>query len=173
MGIKKTQLGVALGQTSVPVDLVEQSTPGPVTNKVRLYAKDVAGVSELFVLDDADNEVQVTTGGTVNVDGGGCPPIDPTVTDGSITATANCSYVFNCACAANCILYLPSSPTVGDQVGCVNRVDGEFTVGSCGTSHAVWSPGNNTPCSGTQLMTVAYAAVVWRFNGTEWVYVQS
>lgn len=63
MGIKKSQIGAALGQTTAPVDLAKQTTPTTLANKVRLYSKDVSGVAEFFIKDDGGNEVQITSGG--------------------------------------------------------------------------------------------------------------
>jgi len=42
------------------------TTPTNVTNKGFLYTKDVSGVVELHFLDEAGNEIQLTTGGILN-----------------------------------------------------------------------------------------------------------
>lgn len=60
---------VELSQSNF-VTLNEQlSAPPTLADKVRLYAKDVAGVSEFFVLDDQGQEVQITNNGAINVGG--------------------------------------------------------------------------------------------------------
>lgn len=64
MGIKKEQIGVAIGQEQISLDLSEQAAPIVISNRIRVYSKDVSGVSELFIRDDADHEVQITHGGT-------------------------------------------------------------------------------------------------------------
>lgn len=71
MGIKKTQLGIAIGQGQTSVDLAEQPAPAAISNKVRLYSKDVGRVAEFFIRDDDGNEVQITNNGLVNINGGG------------------------------------------------------------------------------------------------------
>jgi hypothetical protein len=61
------------------VTLNEQpSAPPTLANKVRIYSKDVAGISEFFVLDDQGQEVQITNNGAINVVSGG--GTDTTVT---------------------------------------------------------------------------------------------
>jgi len=46
------------------------SDPGGAANKAKLYAKEVGGVTELFVQDSAGNVVQVTSGGSLNATSG-------------------------------------------------------------------------------------------------------
>lgn len=67
MGVRKDQIGKAMGIT--PVVLTQTTTPVQIDDKVQVYAKDVDGAAELFILDDVGNEVQITNGGAVN--GGG------------------------------------------------------------------------------------------------------
>jgi len=64
MGIKKEQIGVAIGQEQISLDLSEQAAPIMIGNKIRLYSKDMGGVSEFFIRDDANHEVQITDNGT-------------------------------------------------------------------------------------------------------------
>jgi len=82
MGVKKSEIGTVIGQEAVPVDLSEQATPGVLANIHRLYAKDVSGIAELFTQDDAGNEIQITSGGSI---AGGGAPIDIGVSLDSIT----------------------------------------------------------------------------------------
>ncbi len=57
----------AVSISGQPLALSEQgSAPPTVANTVKLYAKDVSGISEFFVLDDLGHEVQVTKNGAVN-----------------------------------------------------------------------------------------------------------
>jgi len=64
MGIKKNLIGVAMGQGQISLDLAEQAAPSTLTNKIRLYSKDVSGVAEFFVRDDHGHEVQITRNGS-------------------------------------------------------------------------------------------------------------
>ena len=54
-------------ETTNEVILNEIATPANVANKGKAYAKDFAGASEFCYLDDAGNEVQITSGGAINV----------------------------------------------------------------------------------------------------------
>ena len=64
MGIKTNQLAVVTSAAGDPLALNEQGTsPAAAANKIKLYSKDILGVSEFFVRDDAGNEVRVTSGG--------------------------------------------------------------------------------------------------------------
>jgi len=64
MGIKKAQIGNAIGQGQISLDLAEQTAPTALSNKIRLYSKDISGVAELFVRDDSSHEVQITRNGS-------------------------------------------------------------------------------------------------------------
>jgi len=48
------------GAAVYPFQLPETATPAPLANNGKLYSKDVAGVSQLFFLDDAGTETQLT-----------------------------------------------------------------------------------------------------------------
>lgn len=55
-----------------PLIMDEQGAdPGPVADKGKLYTKEVAGLTELFYLDDTGQPVQLTSNGAVNGGGGG------------------------------------------------------------------------------------------------------
>ena len=54
-----------------PLTLNEVTVPGTEANKGKLYAKDVAGGTELFYLDDSGTEVQMTDAGATAGGGGG------------------------------------------------------------------------------------------------------
>jgi hypothetical protein len=58
------------------VTLNEQgSDPAAVANKVKLYSKDVLGISEFFARDDQGNVIQITSNGELNA--GGVGTIEP------------------------------------------------------------------------------------------------
>ena len=64
---------IAAAASGNPVPLLEQgAAPLFIPNTVQLYSKEVTGISELFAVDDAGNEVQVTSGGGLNL-----PPPTP------------------------------------------------------------------------------------------------
>jgi len=69
------------------VELTEIPTPAPIANKVLVYAKDVLGVSQPFVMLDDGTEIQLGAGGgafwnqpsgkqvvTISIDNGIPPP---------------------------------------------------------------------------------------------------
>lgn len=59
---------VIRGALSSVLTLGNRDTPTAEANKVKLYAQNVNGISELFVLDSADNEIQVTSNGFLALD---------------------------------------------------------------------------------------------------------
>jgi len=52
------------------VVLPETTTPTTEANKAKIYSKDVAGITETFILDDQGNEIQVTDNGAIAGTGG-------------------------------------------------------------------------------------------------------
>lgn len=64
----------SVGPAVDPLLLSEQgAAPAAEPNAGWVYSKDVSGITELFYRDDTGAEVQITSGGTVNV-GGSEPP---------------------------------------------------------------------------------------------------
>jgi hypothetical protein len=111
MGIKKNQLGTVLGQETTPVNLAEQPAPASISNKVRLYSKDVSGIAELFVRDDVGNEIQITNGGNAS---GGKMPFVIFDTPGTYPAVMNSVNVITVPYTG---LTLPASPAVNTRFG--------------------------------------------------------
>ena len=70
----KDSLGSTASTVSVdgsPIVLADQvSAPATVAGNSKVYAKDVSGTSELFFLDGSGNEVQMTSGGSLNLPAG-------------------------------------------------------------------------------------------------------
>jgi hypothetical protein len=80
-----------LSQSAV-VTLVEQgSDPTPTANQLKIYSKDVAGNTEMFVVDSSGNEIQVTDDGTV-AGGGAASAIATSGTPVAITPTPPVTY---------------------------------------------------------------------------------
>jgi hypothetical protein len=175
MGIKKSQIGVAVGQTPSPIDLSEQSPPTTESNKVRLYSKDVSGAAEFFVRDDVGNEVQMTDGGSVPGSGGGFPPIAfwGDMWNNPQIASAGCSYIHTCTASSNGRLSLPVSPADGDEVGFF-RLCGAYPITICGCGKIIQRPDRLPACSCSTTVTYSIEATVIRYSQTrdQWETVQ-
>lgn len=94
--------------SSGQVTLNEQgSDPAAVANKVKLYSKDVAGISEFFARDDQGNVIQITSGGALNAAGNG------TFFDDSQRASLNQTVLTSASFSWNTGINLGTLPTNG------------------------------------------------------------
>lgn len=175
MGIKKNQLGTAIGAGASPVVLAEQSAPAAEADTVKLYAKDVSGESEMFVRDSAGNEVQVTDDGVVSGSNRtDFPfPVNCATAEGLFAnGTGSCSYYFTVACAANAIHFC-ATPADGDRVGLMIRSGAtSVDVVGCG-GHLIWALGCSTAGASHTVSDIS-TPYVWRYNAIsgEWDIIQ-
>jgi len=164
MGIKKNQLGTALGAAATPLALAEQATPTAEANKIKLYSKDMLGASEFFVQDDLGNEVQVTSGGAVNGSSGGMPFTAPINVTGNVPVTLNAINVMACN---NSILQLPVTPGTNDRFGILTDAV-QFLLDGQGNPVLVpYAPGS---CSApfTAYPGAPHSYLEYQWNGSSW-----
>lgn len=150
-----------------------QDEGSSVTNSQPIRVLDVVGAGAAIAYCSSSGVATLTIPGGSG--GGGFPPIaTPVNLTGPVIGVAGCSYIFLCSCGSNVTLYLPQTPSDGDEVGGINRGGAGFGVLGCGAAIPVWNPGATTPCANLQI-TNSGTAVVWRYSSArnEWDYVQT
>jgi hypothetical protein len=103
-----------LSQSNALVLNEQAGSPAAEVNKFKIYSKDVAGVTELFFLDNGGNEIQVTSGGVLNA-GGGLTQ-DPVIHHASFAAVSGTSHYVWIDDAVSKTITLPASPLEGDRI---------------------------------------------------------